>query len=112
MEIKPCLYCKSKKVTTEINVISFHQKVFDWFVFCVNCGARGPIENTEEKAIETWNQRPYDFDMPAIVKKVQQLEEKEKRLEHLEALINEANNCSMDGEICPADWDNILLFVV
>jgi hypothetical protein len=27
-----------------------------------------------EKAVSRWNQRPYDYDMPAIVKKVQRLE--------------------------------------
>jgi hypothetical protein len=35
---------------------------------------------------QAWNQRPYDYDMPAIVKKVQQLEKENAQLKKMLAL--------------------------
>ena len=67
-EIKPCPFCGSEMVE-----IHWTDKTI-CFIECVECEARtGEIEGGDE-AIDLWNQRPYDYDMPAIVKKVQRLE--------------------------------------
>ena len=67
-EIKPCPFCGSEMVE-----IHWTDKTI-CFIECVECEARtGEIEGGDE-AIDLWNQRPYDYDMPAIVKKVQELQ--------------------------------------
>ncbi len=81
-EIKPCPFCGSdKSLTTEmIFPISKKQNEFDWYVICNRCSVYGPYTSSEDGAIKKWNQRPYDYDMPAIVKKVQQLEKENEQL--------------------------------
>ena len=68
-EIKPCPFCGSD---TEV----FFYEIGYAYIECLNdeCMAMGPDGNTKEEAIQKWNQRPYDYDMPAIVKKVQRME--------------------------------------
>ena len=68
-EIKPCPFCGSNEVEP------FKKVNHELFGFCCwNCGAESGFGGTEKRAIEKWNQRPYDYDMPAIVKKVQRME--------------------------------------
>ena len=65
-EIKPCPFCGSDAEYDD----------FTEAVTCVNktCNSYGPDGKNDYDAIQKWNQRPYDYDMPAIVKKVQRLE--------------------------------------
>jgi len=74
MEIKPCPFCGSDGFNG--TTITFY------YVYCGNpkCNMFGPNKKTEQDAINAWNQRPYDYDMPAIVKKVQQLEKENEQL--------------------------------
>lgn len=67
-EIKPCPFCGSEDVEVFPNYGRY-------FAACCDCGSEGPNKERKEEAIRKWNQRPYDYDMPAIVKKVQRLEE-------------------------------------
>ena len=70
-EIKPCPFCgNSEDLVIRGRVLSY--------IYCWNCGAESGLADSKDEAIEAWNQRPYDFDMPAIVKKVQQLEAENK----------------------------------
>lgn len=66
-EIKPCPFCGSE----DTSILFYHS-------FCVRtcdiCESQGAAKENETKANEAWNQRPYDYDMPAIVKKVQRME--------------------------------------
>ena len=73
-EIKPCPFCGSDEVKEFKKVNQLH-KVELFGVCCWDCGGESGISGIKEEAIQKWNQRPYDFDMPAIVKKVQQFEE-------------------------------------
>jgi Lar family restriction alleviation protein len=66
-QIKPCPFCSSE----DVEVFSNYGR---YFVTCCDCGSEGPNKEGKEEAIKGWNQRPYDYDMPAIVKKVQRLE--------------------------------------
>ena len=66
-EIKPCPFCGSEDVEVFPNYGHY-------FAACCDCGSEGPNKERKEEAIRKWNQRPYDYDMPAIVKKVQRLE--------------------------------------
>ena len=88
-EIKPCPFCGSE----DVEVFSNYGR---YFVTCCDCGSEGPNKEGKEEAIKGWNQRPYDFDMPAIVKKVQWLEKENEKLRM--ALIDYAdpNNWSID----------------
>ena len=72
-EIKPCPFCGSDAEYDD----------FTEAVTCVNktCNSYGPDGKNDYDAIQKWNQRPYDYDMPAIVKKVRQLEEQNKELQ-------------------------------
>ncbi len=72
-EIKPCPFCGGKAE------MILHSNWYGYIECCNDeCLACGPMGDTEKEAIQNWNQRPYDFDMPAIVKKVQQLEAENK----------------------------------
>ncbi len=73
-EIKPCPFCDSN----ESSIIFY----YDFAVRnCDKCEMQGPPANNETLANISWNQRPYDYDMPAIVKKVQQLVEQNKQFQ-------------------------------
>ncbi len=66
-EIKPCPFCgNSEDLVIRGRVLSY--------IYCWNCGAESGLADSKDEAIEAWNQRPYDYDMPAIVKKVQRME--------------------------------------
>lgn len=52
--LKPCPFCRSKDLILK--------KIFEWyvsnnFVCCQNCFCWGPQCNTEEEAVEKWNER-------------------------------------------------------
>ena len=66
-EIKPCPFCGSEDVEVFPNYGRY-------FAACCDCGSEGPNKERKEEAIRKWNQRPYEYDMPAIVKKVQRME--------------------------------------
>ena len=72
-EIKPCPFCGSKFVILQ-NDYSVINQIRMVYMACVNCKSYGPDKPTKEAALQAWNQRPYDYDMPAIVKKVQRME--------------------------------------
>jgi Lar family restriction alleviation protein len=81
-EIKPCPFCGSNEVEQFKKVNQIHDvKLFGYC--CWNCGAESGISGIEEEAIQKWNKRPYDYDMPAIVKKVQQLEKENEQLKKM-----------------------------
>ncbi len=71
-EIKPCPFCGNETIYEKDyeNLISKKMIV----IACDECDAEGPLSFDSETAKYAWNQRPYDFDMPAIVKKVQRME--------------------------------------
>lgn len=79
MEIKPCPFCGSE----DTSILFYHS-------FCVRacdiCESQGAAKENEIKANEAWNQRPHDYDMPAIVKKVRQLEKENEQLKKMLAL--------------------------
>ena len=79
-EIKPCPFCGS-----EIEEKDFVEEWIGWWVTCPVCDSL-PAPTTKEEAMQQWNQRPYDFDMPAIVKKVQRLEKENEQLKKMLAL--------------------------
>jgi Lar family restriction alleviation protein len=81
MQIKPCPFCGSNE---DISIFS-HYDDCNFALFCA-CGFGGVTKKTREDAIQAWNQRPYDYDMPAIVKKVQQLEKENAQLKKMLAL--------------------------
>lgn len=78
-EIKPCPFCGSEVTETR-------QRNAFYYVTCWNCRAESNLQLTKTSAIEIWNRRPYDYDMPAIVKKVQQLEKENEQLKKMLAL--------------------------
>ena len=80
MEIKPCPFCGEEK---DIEVFPSYGR---YFTACINCGSESATVESKTEAIEKWNQRPYDFDMPAIVKKVQRLEKENEQLKNMLAL--------------------------
>ncbi|RNT28695.1 hypothetical protein B9475_005415 [Proteus mirabilis] len=49
-ELKPCHHCKFEKLEV-IQVFS------NYFVQCKHCGARGPIAENMDMAVEYWNAR-------------------------------------------------------
>ena len=78
-EIKPCPFCGNKVGIGEVELVkntktasTLDRNLFK--VTCWQCGAESGARDSEEYAVWQWNQRPYDFDMPAIVKKVQRME--------------------------------------
>lgn len=79
-EIKPCPFCGGKA--------SIQTSIRFQYVSCQNpeCDSFGPNGLDEYEAIKLWNQRPYDYDMPAIAKKVQQLEKENEQLKAMLAL--------------------------
>jgi len=73
-EIKPCPFCGS-----EVIEVSWIDDLCH--VYCVECQSKTNDFDTYDDALMFWNQRPYDYDMPAIVKKVKELETKNKELQ-------------------------------
>lgn len=51
-KLLPCPFCPSKETETDYCAL--------WTVICKGCGASGPPETTEKKAIKSWNRRPAD----------------------------------------------------
>src|SRR5690606_3441847 len=72
-QIKPCPFCGSDEVEQFKKVNRIHDVKLLGYC-CWNCGAESGIAGIEEEATRKWNRRPYDYDVPAIVKKVQRLE--------------------------------------
>jgi hypothetical protein len=50
--MKPCPFCKHPGW-----ILAYRIYDRSWCVECTWCGARGPITDTMEKAIEWWNER-------------------------------------------------------
>jgi Lar family restriction alleviation protein len=70
-ELKRCPFCNG--FVTE-NEIDFGEWSNMWSISCNDCHASTGNHFKKQDAIKAWNQRPYDYDMPAIVRRVQQLE--------------------------------------
>jgi Lar family restriction alleviation protein len=75
---KSCPFCGSNNIC-----FNFDSETKTYNIQCQKCYARTGYAFTHEKAREAWNQRPYDYDMPAIVKKVQQLEKENEQLKKM-----------------------------
>lgn len=62
MKINNCLYCGSCVTdivdTGRFNVVTKKHEV--WYVFCVDCNARGSETRSREDAIAIWN-RDFDY---------------------------------------------------
>ena len=54
--LKPCPFCESE----DISVVE--EGWCDWWAQCPECCARGPIERSEERARDAWNDRPREAD--------------------------------------------------
>jgi len=50
----PCPFCGKSTAVPGGEKVENH---YEYFLWCNNCGARGPNEINEEKAIELWNLR-------------------------------------------------------
>jgi hypothetical protein len=66
IELKPCLYCKEKRVSIDIDVIESPTE-YNAFARCCNCDAQGPgayRHDTKEAAMTEaaglWNARPLE----------------------------------------------------
>jgi Lar family restriction alleviation protein len=46
-----CPFCQSDDVEAEVDLD------LGWCVFCNDCGATGPLAETNEKAVELWDKR-------------------------------------------------------
>ena len=55
MEMKRCPYCAF--ADTMENITADKSNRYEYAVMCQNCGARGPNEVSEARAIEMWNMR-------------------------------------------------------
>jgi Lar family restriction alleviation protein len=56
-ELKPCPFCGSESAEAE--------RAFGFYwIGCHNCGAKGGSDLLKEKAIEAWNRRADDIDIP------------------------------------------------
>ena len=56
-ELKPCCFCKSKKVHVEVDYFEEYPVDPYFFVLCEKCCARGPVTTSEYMAIDAWNKR-------------------------------------------------------
>jgi len=90
-KIKNCPFCNNESGNGEVELVkntktasTLDRNLFK--VTCWRCGAESGARDSEEYAIWQWNKRPYDYDMPAIVKKVQQLEKENEQLKKMLAL--------------------------
>ena len=55
-ELKPCPFCGSKDVSNSW----YYDEAYEGKIFhvrCHKCAALGPIEATEQQAIDAWNRR-------------------------------------------------------
>ena len=58
-KLKPCPFCLSYDMRVGIdywNEKNYRPKF--WFACGPDCGARGPIADTEDEAVQYWNDRP------------------------------------------------------
>ena len=67
-EIKPCPFCGADTHYEYLDRTRFY------YIQCNNCNAMARGAATYEGAVNYWNMRHYDYDVPAIVKKVQRME--------------------------------------
>lgn len=79
-EIKPCPFCGADTHYEYLDRTRFY------YIQCNNCNAMARGAATYEGAVNYWNMRHYDYDMPAIVKKAQQLEKENEQLKKMLAL--------------------------
>ena len=54
-----CPFCTSDEIGTATDYATFceHYRREYWFAYCPDCGARGPMADTEQEAVEYWNDR-------------------------------------------------------
>jgi len=90
-ELKDCPFCGNKSGRNQVETIrwtntaaTLHRNKSQ--VICRNCNATAGAHLNSGDAVRAWNQRSYDYDMPAIVKKVQQLEKENEQLKKMLAL--------------------------
>jgi len=56
-KLKSCPFC-GEKVERNVSHFPIWEGVSDRYAgYCINCGARGPIRDTKEKAANAWNER-------------------------------------------------------
>ena len=64
-ELKPCPFCGEDYVSQVFN--GSDQYVSSFWVMCGNCDAEGPVADTEDGAVEKWNNRcEYEPGIPII----------------------------------------------
>jgi Lar family restriction alleviation protein len=49
-KLKPCPFCGGDDCVVDTTG-------FNYYVTCLKCEARGPLEGTKEEAVELWNKR-------------------------------------------------------
>lgn len=57
---KPCPFCKKQKdlkIEEECKNCDYYKIEGIYFVYCGECGAQGPSEDSQLKAIKAWNTR-------------------------------------------------------
>ena len=56
-KVRPCPFCGEKIQMCVANRYYFASSFASSFVRCGNCYCRGPMEPTEQRAIQAWNHR-------------------------------------------------------
>ena len=59
-ELKPCPFCLRADAPTIVKRKPFTvcgTILTDWYIYCENCGARGPEQRLKKQAIDAWNKR-------------------------------------------------------
>jgi len=87
-ELKDCPFCGNKPGRNQVEEIRWINSAAIMNrnkaqVICRKCDAAAGAHLYSGDAVQAWNQRSYDYDMPAIVKKVQQLEKENEQLKKM-----------------------------
>ena len=57
-DLKTCPFCGGDDLGVDVDRSAMtHYRNKWWNVFCLDCGTRGPIADTRDKALQYWNER-------------------------------------------------------
>jgi len=73
VNIGPCPFCKCTNVLATV-----HQGLY--FVFCNGCRAKGPKSETEELAVELWNNGSQDEEKSLLESRVKKIDELKEQI--------------------------------